>query len=141
MTQLIKEAKRFQELAGLKEVKIQPSIPNNLNKLEQIKTQINQTKDKATKIALAIKVAELVLPIWEYYYPKNDRPRKAIEAAKSGNSADVYNMNDVAYEAYEAHTYAAASAAYAIYAASSTNAVNNAVNNAIKATKEHFKMN
>ena len=38
-------------------------------------------------VALAVYAAESVLPIFEKRYPKDDRPRKAIEAAKSGAAA------------------------------------------------------
>jgi hypothetical protein len=114
MTQLIKEAKRFQELAGINEVKIQLAVPNGLAKLEQIKDEIKQTQDNATKVALAIKAAELVLPIWKYYYPKDNRPLKAIQAAKSGNAAaDAAAADNAAYtnDAYAAADAAAADAA------------------------------
>ena len=118
---------------GLSEVKIQKPIPNALKLLEQIKTQIEQTEDKATKTALAIKAAELVLPIYEYYYPNNDRAHKAIEAAKSGNAnADDYYSADSAADCAAAAAYAAANA--------SDYAATNAVINAIKATKLHFKL-
>ena len=33
-------------------------------------------------VSYAVYAAELVLPIWEKQYPKDGRPRKAIEAAK-----------------------------------------------------------
>jgi hypothetical protein len=139
----------------LQEIKIAKHVPNNLKQLEQIKVQMSQDKDKETKVALAIKAAELVLPIWEYYYPNDERPRKAIEAAKSGNADAAYAAanvaedaiadntdNAAAYVAYAAWNlayaayslvYAASNAAYAAYATS-------AVDNAIKSTKLHFKL-
>ena len=57
----------------------------------------------------AAECAALVLPIWEERYPDDDRPRKAIEAAKNG---DPYAADAAAYAAD-----AAADAAYAAYAA------------------------
>jgi hypothetical protein len=33
-------------------------------------------------VSYAVFAAELVLPVWEKQYPNDDRPRKAIEAAK-----------------------------------------------------------
>jgi hypothetical protein len=113
----------------LNEVKIARPVPYNLKQLEQIKAQIDQTQDKATKIALAIKAAELVLPIWEHYYPKDDRPRKAIKAAKSGNTrAAYYAAADAAADAIAARAAAAARAAYAAYDAYyATRAAANAV--------------
>ena len=68
-----------------------------------------------TEKARAIEWAEYVLPIWEKYYPEDDRPRKAIEAAKAKDAA-----YDAAYAADSAASDAAsdaASAAAAAYAA------------------------
>jgi len=39
--------------------------------------------DKTNKIRYAVFAAELVLPLFEEKYPDDDRPRKAIEAAKA----------------------------------------------------------
>lgn len=51
-------------------------------------------------IKIAVAAAEIVLPIYEDKYPDDDRPRKAIDAAKSGlNAADAA---DAAYAAYAA---------------------------------------
>jgi hypothetical protein len=54
-------------------------------------------------VLLACEEAESVLPIFEARFPDDDRPRKAIEAARTGNAA-----------------YAAAAANDAAYAASNT---------------------
>ena len=128
------------------EVKIRPDIPNPLAKLKQIKAEIDQTDDKVTKTALAIKAAELVLPIWNYYYPKDNRPLKAIQAAKSGTAAAyaaAAYASDVAATA--AAAAAASSAAYAAaYAAADIyvdDAADDAVDDAIRATKAHFNIN
>ena len=154
---LIKEAKRLQELAGINEVKIHPRIPNNLSKLEQIKAEIKQTKNKTTKIALAIKAAELVLPIWDYYDLKDNRPLKAIQAAKSGNvnTGIIDDANDAYADARADATNtikaaaanaadAAAAAYYAAYATAYTTeavkAAANAADAAINATEAHFKL-
>ena len=67
--------------------------------------------DKANKIELeqerllAIEFAERVLPIFERRYLNDDRPRKAIEAAKNSS-----NSRHTAYDAARA-----ANAAYAAY--------------------------
>ena len=45
----------------------------------------------------AIAWVEYVLPIWEAYYPEDDRPRKALEAAKTDN--DVRARARAAYAA------------------------------------------
>ena len=73
---------------------------------------------KANK-ARAIEWAEYVLPIWEARYPKDDRPRKAVEAAKAkdASGAPAYAAasaaSDAAAAAYAAAAYAAAYAARA----------------------------
>jgi hypothetical protein len=126
----------------LTEIKVVLPIPNNLRQLEQIKVKLEQTKDRATEIALAIKAAEMVLPIFEYYYPKDKRVLQTIEATKRNE----YDNN--AFEAYNDTEYAASDAAYTANAAAM--AASNvyltaiystkAVEYAIKATKEHFKL-
>jgi hypothetical protein len=73
------------------------------------------------QIRYAIFSAELVIKIYEDKYPNNDRPRKAIEAAKTylkdkteGNKNAAAHAADAADAAYAAD---AADAAYAAYAA------------------------
>jgi hypothetical protein len=88
-------------------------------------------------VTFAADCAARVLPIFEAKFPDDDRPRKAIEAARSGDAADAAaytaharNAADAAYAAYTAYTaytaharnaadtaYAAAYAAYAADAA------------------------
>ena len=71
--------------------------------------------EKEDSVALAIFAAELVIDIYEKKYPNDDRPRKAIEAAKAymNNPSDAANAT---YAAANAATYAAytANAAYAL---------------------------
>lgn len=63
---------------------------------------------------LSADIAEAVLPIFESVYPNDDRPRKAIEAARSGDSELAASAaSDAAHAAY-----AASRAADAYYAAS-----------------------
>lgn len=83
-------------------------------------------------IALAIYAAELVLHIFEEEYPEDDRPRKAIEAAKKVLSDDTEEnrkaatsasstAHAAAHAAYPADAHAAAYAAHvASYVAAST---------------------
>ena len=69
----------------------------------------------------AIEWAEYVLPIWEKYYPKDDRPRRAVETAKSKDISDAAaRAASSAYAACEAYRADAANAvSYAAsYAAS-----------------------
>ena len=77
-----------------------------------------------TKQKQAIKWAEYVLPIWEKSFPEDDRPRKAIEAAKTG-AADAAASAAAASAAYaaaaaDADAYAASAAAAAAAAAASS---------------------
>ena len=55
---------------------------------------ISRLLGKTNKIRYAVFAAELVLPIFEEKYPEDDRPRKAIEAAKVVISEE--NRRDVA---------------------------------------------
>lgn len=71
---------------------------------------------------IAADIAESVLNIYESKYPNDNRPRLAIEAARSGvncrNAYDAYNAYTAfAYPAYDAYAaaYAAAFAAFAAY--------------------------
>jgi hypothetical protein len=82
---------------------------------------ITRLLTKENLVRYAIYSAELVLHIYEAKYPKDDRPRKAIEAAKryleTKEKPDAYAAAaaaDAAYAAaYAADAYAAADAAYA----------------------------
>ncbi len=71
-------------------------------------------------IGYAVYAAEQVIDIYEKKYPKDDRPRKAIEAAKKcidnsskENKAAAHAAYTAAHAAYTA-AYAAANAAYAV---------------------------
>ena len=62
--------------------------------------------DKEDSVALAIYAAELVIDIYEKKYPKDDRPRQAIEAAKKWlkhPTANAANAANAAYAAYDDH--------------------------------------
>ena len=63
------------------------------------------------KVQYAIYAAEQVIDIYEKKYPDDDRPRKAIEAAKNYLKDKSKKKADAAYAAYAAH--AAYAAAYA----------------------------
>jgi hypothetical protein len=65
-------------------------------------------------VALACEKAESVLPIFEARFPDDDRPRKAIKAARTAANA---NTNANAANAANANTNAAAAAANAAHAA------------------------
>ena len=74
--------------------------------------------DKPTCVLLAADFAERVLPIFEAKYPADDRPCKAIEAARAWAENPTAGAAANAYAAYAA-AYAAGAAAnaYAAYAA------------------------
>ena len=84
----------------------------------------NKIKPEQARL-LAIEFAERVLPIWEAKHPNDDRPRKAIDAAKNSSN----HIISAAYSAYSAYTAdvaaraataaAARAAAYAAYTAAS----------------------
>jgi hypothetical protein len=111
--------------------------------------------DKQQRVKYAILCAEEVLPIFEKEYPDDDRPRKAIEAARAwlknpssenarvaaaaraaANAASAADAADAAYAAAYAAADAAASAAAraaAAYAAAAANAASAAAANAASA--------
>jgi len=64
---------------------------------------------------LAIKIAEVVLPIFEDKYPEDNRPRKAIEAARLylAGEIGIEELEAAAGAAARAAAYAARAAAYA----------------------------
>jgi hypothetical protein len=70
--------------------------------------------DHKAKIRYAVFAAELVLPVFEEEYPSDDRPRKAIEAAKA---VIARNTRDNRKAARAAADYDAAAADYAARAA------------------------
>ena len=73
---------------------------------------------KKDSVAIAIYCAELVIDIFEKKYPKDDRPRKAIEAAKAWLKDPTEENRIAAYAASAANAaYAVANAAYAATAA------------------------
>ncbi len=71
---------------------------------------------KKDSVSLAIYAAELVINIFEKKYPKDKRPRKAIEAAKKWLENPIKKNANAAAHAADA-AYAAAHAAYAANAA------------------------
>ena len=103
----------------------------------RIKKAYKWTKEESVK--LAIFSAELVIDLYEKKYPKDSRPREAIEAAKTylkdpseKNRAAAYaaaraaaravDAADAAYAAYAAARAAAYAAARAAYAADAADA-------------------
>jgi len=75
------------------------------------------SKEQAVRIAIG--EAEIVLPIWNAAYPTDNRPAKAIEAAKAWLANPSVKTADAAYAVINA-VKAAAYAAYATDAAYAT---------------------
>ena len=101
---------------------------DNLNYANWLITRIMSYKQL---VSSAVYSAEQVIDIFEREYPNDDRPRKAIEAAKKyiddpseKNKRDSDNAAVAAYSAYSAYSassaYSAYAAAHAAYAAYST---------------------
>jgi len=96
---------------------------------------------KRESVSLAVFAAELALPKWTAKYPDDDRPAKAIAAAKewleTGKKPDVCAVA-VAVAAAAAHAYAAAHAAYAAAADGydAADAAAHAANDAAAASKQ-----
>lgn len=61
---------------------------------------------KKDTVEVSIKCAEFVLPIFENRYPNDDRPRKAIEAAKAWLENPTSENENMAFEA-SLHAHAA----------------------------------
>ena len=76
-----------------------------------------ETWNRRTMILVAADWAEHVLPIFESKYPKDNRPRLAIEAAKNGDTTAASAIAAAAYAADAAADADAAAAAAATAAA------------------------
>ena len=92
------------------------------NHLDWANWTIARILNREQKIQYAVFAAEQVLALYEAKYPGDDRPRRAIEAAKrciedkSARAADAADAADASYAATDAATdasYAADAAAYA----------------------------
>jgi len=79
------------------------------DKLDWANWLIVRVMNKKQKVQYAIYAAEQVIDIFEKKYPNDDRPRKAIEAAKEYLANPSINAKRNAADA----AYAAADAAYA----------------------------
>ena len=66
----------------LSEIQIKKQVPNNLDKLLHLQSQLNSTKDLKVKQQLALQCATLVLPIYEFHYPKDHRVRDSLKLLK-----------------------------------------------------------
>ena len=99
------------------------TVENTLTKLVEVRPDwanwlMGKTLDRNNLTRSAIFSAELVLDIFEKKYPKDDRPRKAIQAAKDFLDGKIdRNAANAAYAAYAADAAADAAANAAAYAA------------------------
>ncbi len=89
------------------------------NKLPWANWLIARALQKLDKVRYAVYAAEQVLPIFDKKYPKDDRPKNAIAAAKAYiENPYVHAVHDAAYAAAFAAAYAVAhagvDAAYAV---------------------------
>lgn len=78
--------------------------------------------DKKQNQQIAIRVAEIVLPIYEKRYPNNKAPREAIEAAKQyiAGHISLEQLREKRRAAAAAYADAYADAAYSAYADAKT---------------------
>ena len=97
---------------------IESAIKGGMKTAEYTNWGIVRLMDKTQKVRYAVYAAERVLEIYETKYPKDDRPRKAIEAAKKWvkepteeNRKAASAADADASSAAAAHAAAAASAA------------------------------
>ena len=84
--------------------------------------------DRFVSVSLAIEFAEKALPVWGAEYPKDMRPRKAIEAAKEWLSNPSDTAANDAYIAYADAAAVACVTAADAHAAKVAYAAANAVN-------------
>ena len=112
-----------ENLLGLDTQEILEKLMSN-NKFEWGNWFLTKLMNKGQCVEYSVFAAENVLGIYEKQYPKDDRPRKAIEAAQkylANPSADAARAADpaaaaayaAAYAAYDAAAAAARAAAYA----------------------------
>ena len=108
----------FDKQAELKDI-IQYGIKSkNKGDLQDCNWLIVRKMSHKQKIQYAIYAAEQVINFYEKKYPNDDRPRKAIEAAKQNNKKNLANaVADAANAANAAYAANAADAADADYAA------------------------
>ena len=87
----------------------------NLKSLVSLKKEVEETliniikpnkQDQKLLALWAADCAEHVLPYFEREYPKDDRPRKAIEACRTWARTGVFKMADVRKVALAAHAAA-----------------------------------
>jgi hypothetical protein len=92
----------------IKEIKISSPIPNNLQKLKDLRSQIQRLHpgEGISKAKLALECADLVLPIWEKYYPEDKNYRKALELAKINNDIEAtFNTLHASAKVYSGPAY------------------------------------
>jgi hypothetical protein len=88
---------------------------SDIEKIKWANWLIVRVMDSKQRIRYAVFAAEQALPIFEKKYPDDDRPRKAIEAAKKCLENDTEENREAAYYSAYSAAYAAYSAAYAAY--------------------------
>ena len=88
-------------------------LRNNMNKPKMAVTSLDSSIEELvhgtnhkTLAIWAADCAERVLPLFEEHYPKDNRPRNAIEALRAWIQTGVFNMADIRNAALAAHAAA-----------------------------------
>jgi len=113
------------EIVALVETKGKSIVQNDKECWSDMRIVKSYKWTKKDSVALAIYAAQLVLPIFEKEYPKDNRPRKAIEAAiywMKHPSAWAARAAEAARAAARAAAWAARDAAWAARAAEAARA-------------------
>jgi hypothetical protein len=113
----------------------------NENHFDWANWMLTRIFDKTQNIKYAIFAAEQAIGIYEKDYPKDDRPRKAIEAAKDYLKKSNDYAANAADAAANAAAYAAAYAADAANAADAADAAKAAANAAAHAAYAAYAAN
>jgi hypothetical protein len=82
------------------------SIKNSGGSIEKRIAKLAVKTDHETLMVWACDCAERALPYFENKYPKDDRPRKAIEAGRAWARTSIFHMADIRKASLDAHAAA-----------------------------------
>ncbi len=145
----------------LKEIVVNnPRVPNNMTELLKIQSELRTLDAEddpmanhneyiqfyTTRLNLAAKAVELVLPIWKYYFPKDDQLLEEFNLIKAHPASNVSlyaseNAYDIADEIHVKTNEKTAAYFIADAVGDLNDYHEDAVEKAIKATKSHFNLN
>lgn len=77
-----------------------------VTKLDKSISDLLHSTDHKTAATWALDCAERVLPYFENKYPKDDRPRRAIEAGRAWASSGVFSMAVIRKASLDSHAAA-----------------------------------